>query len=237
MSQPASGDSGNALREGPATFEQPAFFSPSDYLLGIVTRIAASGENAHITLPGKGELVVVPEQGAYFSDVPDMAEFCQAPAAAFRVAHPTKDEYARLSSSGAAGHIPELLWEAAFHASQGRLVGSRSNEDAVHLYDVIRFHHWPNLTRVSQTPNTMRICALLTRQPSSILLVARKLGIEPEEVYKVYSAACSYGIVNVISNHLGQADVQASIDDGSTPSGMSHHPGLIRALFSKLAGL
>ncbi len=231
MSQPTAQTSATATDEGPACF------SASDYFLGLARKIVANQESMHVSLPERGEVIIVPERNEYFARIAEMAEFCQAPATNFRLAHPKKEDYARLSSSGQTGHIRELLWEAAFHASQGRLVGSRSNEEDVHPYDVIRFHHWPNLTKLSQTPNTMRICALLTREPSSIMLVSRKLGIEPSEMYKVYSAACSYGIVNVISNHLGQADVQASIDDEDADVDAPHSRSLIRALFTKIAGL
>ncbi len=215
----------------------PAYFSPADYFLGIARRVAASQGGARISLPMGGEVVMLPERGIYVADIPDMAEFCQAPAANFGVSHPKKDEYGRLASSGTTGYIPELLWEAGFHASQGRMVGSHSSEEEVHVYDVIRFLHWPNLTRLSQTPNTMRICALLTRQPSSLMLVSRKLGIDPREVYQVYSAACSYGIVNVVSNHVGPSDVAANIDDDNRPSVMAQSHGLMRALLTKIAGL
>jgi hypothetical protein len=221
----------------PGNFSQPAYFSPSEYFLGIAGKAVSAGARSHVSLPGRGEVLIVPDKGAYFADVPDMVEFCRAPASEFKVTHARAEEYGRLSASATSGHIPELLWEAALHASQGRLVGSWSNEESVHIYDVVRFHHWPNLTRVSQTPNTMRICALLTREPSSIMLVSRKLGIDHEEMYQVYSAACSYGIVNVISNHLGRADVQASIGDDVGPAPDAHRHGLIRALLAKIAGL
>lgn len=55
-------------------------------------------------------------------------------------------------------------------------------------------------------------------------------------MYQVYSAACSYGIVNVVSNHLGRADVQANIGDAAAAEGPHPH-GLLRALFAKISGL
>jgi len=215
-------------------FSRPVYFSPTDYFLGVAQRLAASLASARIILPGKGEVVMLANRRGYCAHAVDLKEFCRAPAGDFEVVR-IKEEPA--AESGPPGRLQDLLWVAAFHASQGRLVQSRSNGEAVHLHDVIRFRHWPNLTRVPQTPNTMRICALLTREPSSIMLVARKLGIEPEEVYQVYSAACSSGIVNVISNHMGQANVQASAGGTGEGSGMRHEHGLLHALFSKIAGL
>ena len=237
MSNPVPASHTPTSAYAPGNFSKPEYFAPSDYFLGIAGKVIAAGSGATISLNGRGEVLILPEHGEYIAKVADMAEFCRAPAGEFRLSHVGKDDYSRLSSGGKCGNIPELLWEAAFYASQGRLVGSRSNEESVHIYDVIRFHHWPNLTRVSQTPNTMRICALLTRQPSSIMLVARKLGIDHAEMYQVYSAACSYGIVNVVSNHMGRADVQASIGDDEGAAPAPHQHGLIRALFTKIAGL
>lgn len=213
----------------------PEYFSPGGYFLGLAKRLAASNSNARIALPGKGEVSIFPEQRKYYSNVPDMAEFCQAPASAFEVSSLRKDEDAHQQKMGHEKNINELFWHAAFHASQGRLIESSSNGETVHIYDVIRFHHWPNLTRLPKTQNTMRICALLTRNPSTIMLVHRKLGIEPKEVYQVYSAACSSGLVNVISNHLGQTDTQADIENVQTEMQQGH--GLLRSLFAKISRL
>lgn len=215
--------------------DTPEYFSPGGYFLGLAKRLAASHSNARIALPGRGEVSIMPDQHKFYANVPDMAEFCQAPAAAFEVSTLRKDEDAHLHEMGHARNINELFWQAAFHASQGRLIESSSNGETVHIYDVIRLHHWPNLTRLPKTQNTMRICALLTRSPSTIMLVPRKLGIEPREVYQVYSAACSSGLVNVISNHLGRTDTQADIE--SEPIEASQGQGLLRSLFSKISGL
>lgn len=215
----------------------PAYFSPADYFLGIARRVTASQGGVCISLPVGGEVVMLPERGTYVADIQDMVDFCQAPVANFKVSHPKKDEYGRLAASGTTGYIPELLWEAGFHASQGRMVGSYSSEEEVHVYDVIRFLRWPNLTRLSQTPNTMRICALLTRQPSSIVLVARKLGIDPAEVYQVYSAARSYGIVEVVSSHLSHKPELAEVTEEGREAVMAQSHGLMRSLLAKIAGL
>ncbi len=215
----------------------PVYFSPASYFLGFARRIAAAQGNMRVALPGRGEVIIWPERREYCTNVPDMAEFCRTPASEFELGLLKKDEETRLTGLGPARPIGDLLWQAAFHASQGRLVASRSNGEAVRLSDIIRFRRWPNLTRLPKTPNTMRICALLTRHPSSILLVSRKLGIAPEEVYQVYSAACSSGIVNVLSNHLGQSDIEADIQDEEAPLRPMQEPGLIRSLLSKISGL
>lgn len=237
MNPPAMENTHGLTTDNSGRLTSPSYFSPSDHFLGIAGQIAASQSDALISLAAGGEVIMLPERGAYVADVPDMAAFCRAPAENFKVSHPKKPDHERLEARGTTGHIPELLWEAAFYASQGRLIASHSSEEEVHVYDVVRFRHWPNLTRMSQTPNTMRICALLTRQPSSIMLVSRKLGIEPGEVYQVYSAACSYGVVKVVSNNLARTDVEADIAEGERRSVFNQSQGLMKALLAKIAGL
>lgn len=218
------------------SFAEPDYFSPTEYFLGIVERVIASGENSRISLADQGTVTVLPFSRRYHANVMDMKAFCEAPAAGFKVS-PLKGEVTMTEEDGMARNLDDLLWQAAFHASGGRLVQSRSNGESVHIYDVIRFHHWPNLSRLPQTPNTMRICALLTRQPSSILLVSRKLDIEPEEVFQVYSAACGCGIVKIISNHLGEGDVQATISETEMTKSDARDKGLFHSLFAKIVGL
>jgi len=218
------------------SFAEPEYFSPAEYFLGVVERVIASGENSRISMANHGAVTVLPHSRKYHANVEDMQAFCEASASSFKVTT-LKGDGAMTEEDGMARNLDDLLWQAAFHASRGRLVQSRSNGESVHIYDVIRFHHWPNLSRLPQTPNTMRICALLTRQPSSILLVSRKLGIEPEEVYQVYSAACGCGIVKIISSHLGESDIQATISDADIEESAPREKGLFHSLFAKIVGL
>ncbi|HEY5995222.1 MAG TPA: hypothetical protein VIU46_11565 [Gallionellaceae bacterium] len=222
------------LPEAPYLAEDKVdYFSPADYFLGVVKHAVASNQNVRATLRGKGDISILPARNEYYANVPNMAEFCQAPASQIETKELNKDEVVHLSDTGMPRNIKDLLWQAAFHASQGRLVESRVNGESVHLYDVIQFHHWPNLTRLPKTQNTMRICALLTRTPSSIMLVHRKLGIEPGEVHQVYSAACSAGLVNKVSGHLAQAYIDDT-NDGHEPV-LEH--SLFHSLFAKIKGL
>ncbi len=209
------------------------YFSPAKYFLGIAKHALASHHDMRATLPGRGEVAILPSRNEYVADVPDMREFCLAPASQFKTTLLSKEDIALLTAACKPRSIMDLLWQAAFHASQGRLVESRVNGEAVHLFDVIGFHHWPNLTRLPMSQNTMRICALLTRHPSSIMLVHRKLGIKPEEVYQVYSAACSAGLVNVVSSHMAPAELE-DVDVGHEPT---RQHGILRSLFTKVAGL
>lgn len=89
------------------------------------------------------------------------------------------------------GNVDDLLWDAGYHGSQGRLpVGA-------HPYDVIQFKQWPNLTRVAHCRDTARICALLTRSRATVAMVSRWLKVPSEDVYRVYAAAAAAGLVDL----------------------------------------
>ncbi len=216
----------------------PAYFAPDDYLLGIINRAVALRTNVRASLPGMGTVEILPDRDAFYADVADMAEFCRAPASGIKTSSPDKKLIAELAQAHGLGRpIRELLWQAAFHASQGRLVASHSEgQSPVQLYDVVRFTRWPNLrTSLPTSRNTMRICALLTRHPTSLFLVSRILDIEPEEVFLNYSAACSCGIVEIVgATHHWKVE----LDEGALrahKNGADH--GLFQALRSRITGL
>ncbi len=201
-----------------------AVFLPADYFLGIAQRIMTSGANARIVLEGRGEVSLFPRHREYSASIANMAEFFQAPAAQFKTVPLGADEKPQSPR-----HISELLWQAAFHASQGRMVEGTSK------YDVVQFRQWPNLPRLPKTPNTARLCALLTRHPTTIMLVHRQLGIDKEEVYRVYSAAYSAGIATMVSQNP-QA-IGAEEQKAEPVESPQERVGLFRSLFAKVAGL
>ena len=204
-----------------------ATFTPADHLLGIVQRIMASRENSRIILPGVGEIVILPGRGEYYADAHNLSELCSRPAAQFDVT--ALGESTPPHAAGSGRNLNELLWNAAFHASQGRLVEGRSR------YDVVQFQHWPNLTRLPSTPNAARICALLTRHPTTIMLLHRMLGIEKEEIYLIYSAAYCAGIASPI-NRTSESP-SSETEAANTQPEPAQERSLFRSLFSKISGL
>jgi hypothetical protein len=209
-------------------------FAPADHLLGIVQRVVAARVNKRIVLPGKGEVIILPDRGVYYADIQDMAEFCSAPSAQFTTT-PFGEAAFQHPSKGRS--IDDLLWNAAFHASQGRLI------DGCSICDFVKFRHWPNLTRLPVTPNTARICALLTRHRTVIMIAHQILGITNKEVHQVYSAAYCAGIANVIDPEISNATNKNPAfenfkfgTDESRPESEQRR-GLFRSLFAKISGL
>lgn len=214
----------------PELLEQPVSAgtrASSKDLLGIVQDIRSSGASTRIILrTTRDEITLFPERGEFYASVSDMAAFCRAPAEQFeQIAF---DEVALPYASGPGRPIGDLLWQVAFHVSQGNLIEGCSK------YDVVQFQRWPNLTRLPVTPNSARICALLTRHPTTIMLVHRMLGIDKEEVYQNYSAACSAGLVNAISRNPGAADAESEI---SPLAEAPKERGLFHSLFSRISRL
>jgi hypothetical protein len=117
----------------------------------------------------------------------------------------------------------------AFYLYEDNLIESCSEND------VIQFSRWPNLTRLPVTPHTARICALLTRHPTSIMLVRRVLGIDKKEVNRVISAAFSAGIVNTISRGPSLSSYEPTVAEVKPEQ--TQKSGLWNSLFAKISNL
>jgi len=203
-----------------------AFFSAGDYFLGLAQEAIASGKSTKIALPGKGEVSIFPAHREFVANITDEAEFFQAPAEQFQ-STPIGDAPPP-ATTARRRHTSELLWLAAFHASKGRLV------EGISRFDVVKFRQWPNLPKLTKSQNTERICALLTRHPTTIQLVHRQLGIGKDEINQVYSAAHCAGIVSVLNRNPQAA---TSDEEAGAEEEASQDRGLFRSLFAKISGL
>jgi len=169
------------------------YFSPEAYLINILRRGTANKQDLLVELEGVGELILLSSRGEYFAFATDMAKFCTVPIDRYVITimgaghqrMPGKDTVGR--------NIDELMWQAAFHASQGRLM------EGCYRDDVVELTYWPNLTRLPLTPNTARISALLNRHPTSVTLAARLLKVELSEMYQFYSAARCAGLARAVN--------------------------------------
>jgi hypothetical protein len=201
-------------------------FSPADYLLGIVQHAVALQVDQRVILPGKGEVVILPKRGLYYAKVHEVAEFCSVPATELNVTgfHGTELHYFSRGMS-----IKSLLWKSAFYASKGRILENLS------ICDFVKLRHWPNLTRLPVTPNTARICAILTRYRTVIVSVPHVLGVTSQEVCQIYSAAYCAGIVDVINLRPEEANLKAATNIPRTESKQKNN--LLQSLFIKISGL
>lgn len=97
--------------------------------------------------------------------------------------------------------VAELLWSLAIAESRGQLLPGCRRDDVVHLT------RWPNFTRLPTTENSLRIAALLTARPTSLVLASRILDIDESEVFSFYSAASYAGYTRVV-NRIVNAEQQ-----------------------------
>ena len=169
------------------------YFQPDSYVINIIRRAVANQQCVRVGSPDAGTLLLLPKRGEYIAEMKDPARFFVTPAKQFQVDVMETEPTALPRGLAHGRNIDELMWKAAFHASGGRLM------DGCRRDDVVQFRHWPNLSRLPATPNTMRIVALLTRHPTSITLARHLLKVDAAEMYQVYSAAHCAGIAHVLN--------------------------------------
>jgi hypothetical protein len=76
-----------------------------------------------------------------------------------------------------------FIWKLACWTSKGRY------PQALNLTEPVYLKQWPNFTRLLITPHAMRIAALLTTGPRSVLEIIHGLKIKPQYVFIFISAA------------------------------------------------
>ena len=94
--------------------------------------------------------------------------------------------------------LEALQWKLALWTYRGRLPKGTPINERIYL------KHWPNLTRLLEVPDAMRIAALLVDHPMSLPRVAEALAIPQRHVFAFYSAAHAIGLAGVAqrSGHL-----------------------------------
>lgn len=88
-------------------------------------------------------------------------------------------------------HPDNLIWKVAAWTYRGQLpVGLLPNQR-------VYLRHWPNLTRLIELPDAMRIAALLNEQPMSMVRVAEALQIPQRHVFAFCACAHAIGLLDV----------------------------------------
>jgi hypothetical protein len=108
-----------------------------------------------------------------------------ADAASFKVLDDEESDESWLEIS----NVDTMLWKIAAWTYQGKLPAGTSFRERVYL------RHWPNLTRLLELPDAMRISALLVDQPMLLTGIAEALGIPHRHVFAYFSSANSIGLM------------------------------------------
>lgn len=196
------------------------YFNPDDYLITTLRRAMANQQDIHLEVKGLGELLMLSSRGEYFAYIADMAAFITAPLALTRLTILAAGDHRIPAATQVGRNIDELMWQAAFYASQGRLI------EGCYRDDVVELEFWPNLSRLPHTPNSMRIAALLSRHPTSIFFASRLLKVEPAEMYQFYSAARIAGFARAINRTPEEPKLEPH-----------RNQSLLSSLLKKIAGL
>lgn len=167
-------------------------FSANDHLINIIKRAVNNAQNIHVNLLGNGSITILSSIGQYFDNTDDIKYFCMTPASEYKVTVLNKHD-GNYDPENTGRNIDELMWIAGFYASKGRLM------EGCYRDDVVELMHWPNLTRLPSTPNTMRLASLLSSHPTSITLAHRFLRIDRAEAYQFYTAARCAGLARAVN--------------------------------------
>ena len=225
----------------PKLQKQPERFDAENHPAGIFRRLSSERRDAIVAFSDPGHIVFKPSKGVYFATAMDMAEFCSSSADHCTVKPiAPHTSYGNIENVyGVSRPVEELLWQTGFYPSNGRLLNELSD------YHVVHFSHWPNLTRMPTTPNTMRIFALFVRHATGIGLARRLLKVDRAEIYQVISAAALSGVLvidsdpklaSALPNAADDEEVKAAEADAAAHESDRRH-GIFGLLLAKIRGL
>ncbi len=112
--------------------------------------------------------------------------------------------------------MEQFLWKIALWTSTGRL------HKGITPSSPIRLSHWPNLTRLKNTPNSLRIAALLATQPSPPALIAKVLNVPISQVFSFYAASQAIGLTGPTGD-INSGNIKERSAHFKVPSRSSHH--------------
>ncbi len=100
---------------------------------------------------------------------------------------------AQVAINGSAdAHLTPLdtfIWQVALWSARGRVPQS------IPIDQPVKLKHWPNLTRLADVPGTMQMSALWVRQPTSMMAMARQLGLPYRFVFSFYTACLALDLI------------------------------------------
>lgn len=178
------------------------YYSPGDFLQGKLEEILSLAHHKKtamrlsIKIKGKwASITADPGHNKVISELSneELESLCTTPIYCIDIKSKFISNNAYFSEPGESNHLFEdsteqFLWKIALWTSAGRLPQGMTPSHQIKL------KHWPNLTRLTQSPNDIRISALLTDQPSAPALIAKVLGIPITQVFSYYAASHALGL-------------------------------------------
>jgi len=106
--------------------------------------------------------------------------------------------------------IDYFIWDLALRTARGRVPKGTDLTSPLYL------QRWPNLTRLPNTPNAMRIAALWVGNPRTLDDIADHLAIGKYDVYSFFSAALSIGLAGSAKRQVDSLIAPRKIQDSNT---------------------
>ena len=126
--------------------------------------------------------------------------------------------------SGSIQPLEPFLWKLAVRTARGRIPAGTDLRAPVSL------RHWPNLSRLMPIRHGLRISALWTKQPVSLVETAALLDIAPKYIFSFYSAARALDLIEQRERGGGERDSKTS--SPQTPE----HKGFLSKILARLRG-
>lgn len=182
---------------------EAALFTPENYLLASIMdafRLAReSAQSVQLKLSDEDYVLLMPKQGQAYCTLDtrseDFARLCSSPVQGGRVVlHiPSNAELGQLEGQvkGNADSILDLegfIWVSSLLTARGSMARG------VDLNQKVALKHWPNMTRLEQFPNIMRIAALWNQRPGTPFDIAGSLDVPQRYVFSFYTAANALGL-------------------------------------------
>ncbi len=126
--------------------------------------------------------------------------------------------------SGSVQPLEAFLWKLAVRTARGRIpVGTD-------LRAPISLRHWPNLSRLMPIRHGLRISALWTKQPVSLMETATLLDIAPKYIFSFYSAARALDLIEQSKRQTKEKKPR------ETSSQSPEHKGFLSKILARLRG-
>ncbi len=206
-------------------------YIPENYLQGYIQegwRIARR-DNCNVSLKGPWRpIVLLPESGKIWVEQ-SHAHLYALSNMAIRAEDVTvtclDSGWSPPEEGGSLLPIDQFLWKLAIRTARGRIPAGTDLRAPVYL------HHWPNLSRLLPIQHGLRIAALWTRHPVSLMEAGTVLNIPAKYLFSFYSAARAIGLIG------HQARDEGSPEPAPPPLPQQHeHQGLFRKILSRLRG-
>jgi len=116
-----------------------------------------------------------------------------------------KDEDDKIYTDGLTQSIEQFFWKLSLRTSRGKV------PFGTELDVPILLNQWPNFTRTTVTPHALRIAALWTKQPTSLLKTAEILDISLSFVFAFYSSALPLNLLSHLKDDFKIGDEKESM--------------------------